>query len=165
MDQHSPPHAFRTKTGTCSLADGRIVLSRTGARGALANSLVGSSVHRILAIYTALALITLYLGTRAIIASQPIFGGILVGMALLLVRGIWRSRGLSAASEIEFASVTSIEPHSPVPPLTRGYFVVHFKVGDKAFRRLIILPGIAEGGVAEFAKATSALRDAGLPLR
>lgn len=120
---------FRTKTGTCSLDGGRILLDRSGARGAVAKAVVGA------------------------------FN---LAVALFLIHIVWRSRGLSAASDISFAAVTSIESHAPVPPLTRGYFVVQFEDGEKALRRMIILPGVAEGGSAEYAKAVEALRQAGI---
>lgn len=156
---------FRTKTGTCTIRDGRIVLERSNTRGKLANALGLNSVAQFLVVYAILALTLLGFAAHAFLAQKTFVGVFASVVALMLFRGIWKSRGLSAVPEIPIASVTSVESHAPVPPVTRGHFVVHFKQANRSLRRLIILPGVAEGGSAEFTKALAAFQAAGISVQ
>jgi hypothetical protein len=158
MDEPS----FRTKTGTCTITEGRLVLARQGARGAAAQATIGSSVTRARVLYGVAAVGFVYIGIRAISGGQSLVGGLLCFFALYLVLGVVRSQGLSAASEIPLAAIQRVELHRPRPPLTRGYFVVHFTEGPQTLRRLILLPGSLTGGTAEFDKAVAILEQSGV---
>jgi hypothetical protein len=84
--------------------------------------------------------------------------------ALLLVRGLLKSRGLSATPVLLRAAITRIEAHAPVAPVTRAHFIVHFTQDGQALRRFVILPGTLEGGTSEYARALELLKREGLPL-
>jgi len=153
---------FRTKTGTCTITEDRIVLAREGLRGVAAHGLVGSSVSRPLIVYSALAAFLAFGGVKLILQNQAVEGTLLCVGSLLLARAVFHSRGLSATPEIPLASVQRVEAKRPRPPLTRGHFVVHFTEVGQPRRRLIILPGSLSGGAAEFARASGVLTECGL---
>jgi hypothetical protein len=153
---------FRTKTGTCIISADRLVLQREGARGAAAEVLVGGSVGRVLVIYVIVAVVLGVLGVKGLLEGDVTMGGVLCGFALYLTVGVLRSRGLSATPEIPLASIERIEACAPRPPLTRGYFVVHFRENGVPRKRLVMLPGSLSGGAQEFDRAQRVLERAGL---
>ncbi len=161
MTQAEPP-VFRTKTGTCTITGDHIVLARSGLRGAAAQGLIGSSVTRPLIVYGALVALLAVGGVQLLLEQQPVAGALLCVASLLLARAVFRSRGLSATPEIPRASVHRVEAIRPRPPVTRGYFVVHFTEAGRQQKRLIILPGSMGGGTAEFEHACGVLRECGL---
>ena len=153
---------FRTKTGVCTIAPDRLVLSRIGKRGALAEMLVGRSVRRVLWIYSLVAIALAYLAVNSFRNGDT---AVALGLALIsavLIRGVLRSKNVSAVSEILIATVRDVEAHPPRAPLVRGYFVVTFEHLAGTSRRLIILPGTLSGGAAEYERATTLLRAAGM---
>ncbi len=154
--------SFRTKTGTCIVTEDRIVLTREGMRGAAAQAVIGRAVVRPLIIYGVLAAILAFNGIRSILDEQVVMGGLLCLGSLFLVQGVVRSRGLSAVPEVPLSSVQRVEPRPPRPPLTRGYFVVHFLENDRPRKRLIILPGSLSSSSREFAKAVRVFEASGL---
>jgi hypothetical protein len=153
---------FRTKTGTCIITAERLVLEREGVAGTAAGALVGGSVNRILVIYVVLTVVLAVLGLKHLLEGDVTMGGVLCGFALYLTVGVLRSRGLSATPEIRLSSIERIEPCKPRPPLTRGYFVVHFRENGVPRRRLVLLPGSLSGGGREFEHARRVLERAGL---
>jgi len=90
-------------------------------------------------------------------------GALLCMASLLLARAVFRSRGLPATPEIPRASVQRVEAIRLRPPVTRGYFVVHFTEGGQPRKRLVILPGSMSRGTAEFNHACGVLGTCGLP--
>lgn len=119
-------------------------------------------MKRVLIVYLGLAAGFAFSGVRSIFDGQVVMGGLLCLFSLYLVQGVFRSRGLSAASEVLRASVQHVDVHRPRPPLTRGYFVVHFVENGEPRKRLIMLPGSLAGGRSEFEKAIRVLKTAGL---
>ena len=99
---------FRTKTGTCTITEDRIVLAREGLRGVAAHGLVGSSVSRPLIVYSALAAFLAFGGVKLILQNQAVEGTLLCVGSLLLARAVFHSRGLSATPEIPLASVQRV---------------------------------------------------------
>ncbi|MGC3999794.1 MAG: hypothetical protein QM767_21055 [Anaeromyxobacter sp.] len=157
-----PVRSFRTKTGTCTITDAEIVLSREGPRGAMADAVVGSSVPRLLIVYVALA------GALGFQAAEAFERGALLASYALAGLGVWlllsaaRSWDCSTAPRISRSTVQRVEARRPLPPLRRGYFVVHFMEGPKRRRRLIMLPGVLSGGGDEFEHAQRVMRESGL---
>jgi hypothetical protein len=156
--------SFRTKTGRCVVYDDRIELEREGARGALASAVVGTSVQRILAIYGIAALGFAFCSLRGALQGDYVTAGLFGLLSAYLVRGIVRSRGLSATNRLIRRDISRIEAHPPKPPVARGHFVVHFVENGRALRRMVILPGVAQGGNAEYDLAVALLRAEGFEL-
>ena len=140
----------------------RIVLRREGASGGLATVVVGNSIWRILFVYGLMALslvgFAVYLAAmgRFVLAVLPLV------VAALLLRNVIKSRHFSAAPEILRDAIDNIEVHEPRPGATRGYFLVHFRIGDSLKKRIIMLPGSMSGGNEEFRHALEVLRNHGL---
>jgi hypothetical protein len=155
--------SFRTKTGRCVVHDDRIELERSGARGALASTLVGTSVNRILVVYGVVALGFAVVGVRGALQGEYALAVSFGFAAAYFVRGIVRSRGLSTANVLVRSAISRIELHAPKPPVARGHFIVHFIDKGQRLRRLILLPGVAEGGT-EYASAVALLRSEGFEL-
>jgi len=156
--------SFRTKTGRCVVHDDRIELERTGARGALASTLVGTSVNRILVVYGMVALGFAVVGVRGALQGEYALAVSFGFAAAYFARGIVRSRGLSAANVLVRSAISRIELHDPKPPVARGHFIVHFTDNGQKLRRIILLPGVAEGGSTEYVSAVALLRREGFEL-
>lgn len=146
---------FRTKTGTCTLTDDRLLIERSGARGAF-------SAVVVLAIYTLFSLFLVGFGVWLLYRGSWAMGIANLLLAGLLTRGVLRGRGFSAAPEVPLAAIERIESHPPLPGIKRGHFVVHFQQDGAPCKRIIILPGILENGGEEFKKAAGKFAARGL---
>ncbi|MDA0657685.1 MAG: hypothetical protein O2931_09560 [Planctomycetota bacterium] len=162
MTEESHP-TFRTKNGICTITLEQIVLTRKRVRGRFTAALLGTgSIRRLLILYTVLGLSLLGIGVLYLARAK--YGDAIVPIimgAFLLVNAI-RSRNNSAAPLIPRDQIQSITATKPIPPATRGYFKVQFLQGSKSVTRLIILPGVLDGGQAEFDKAMAVFRGSGL---
>jgi hypothetical protein len=156
--------SFRTKTGVCTVEGGRLVLSRQGVRGEAAKVLVGASPRRVLLLYAIAAFMLGYVGVQSIRMGRLGAGIALCAAAALLAVSVMRSWNVSAAPQIPLSAIRRVEPHRGRAPLTRPYFVVHFDENKSLKKRLVMLPGVAQGGAAEFDKALEVLKQAGLPV-
>ena len=154
--------SFRTKTGICTVTSDRIVLTREGARGALAEMLVGNSIGRILVIYGALGTAALAYGVWSLLRGDAVTGAFFGLIGAFFLWNVVASRGNSAAPVIERAAIRSVEAHPPRRPATRGYFNVWFEEDGKVRKRIIMLPGSLENGSAEYERAEAVMREAGL---
>lgn len=140
----------------------RIVLRREDVSGNLAATVFGSSVVRVLLIYGILSLS--FIGFAICFAfNGQIWLAILPFLfSFVLLRGILKSRHFSAIPEIPRDAIETIEIHEPCPGATRGYFLVHFRLGGTLKKRIIMLPGTMSGGTDEFKHALDVLRNHGL---
>jgi hypothetical protein len=155
-------HQFRTKTGICTITQSRIVITRQGVRGTLTNIIFGTSILRGLVIYGVLGAASLAEGAWDLLRGD-MSGGVL--FSLLGTYFLWTAianRNNSAAPIIERSTIRSIEAHPPLPPVTRGYFMVYFEEGGRARGRRILLPGTLEGGDAEYVLAVAMFKELGL---
>ncbi len=171
--------SFRTKTGACHIYEDRLVLTRTGPRGQLADRMVsaptrraapGRSPRRILGLYLALAGYCAWVGVRTLRmpgGARTVLGGAILLLAAWLLYNVVRSRDLTADMEIPVADIREITAHPARRPATRPYLTVHYGApGGRAVRRLILLPGLAQGGGPDdLSIAMGMLRQAGLPVR
>lgn len=155
--------SFRTKTGVCTITPDHIVINREGLRGKAAQALMGSgSIFRYLLLLTLMAAIFFVLAGYLIwagvwvIAIIPIAGG----CSLLVI--VFRSRNNSLAPVIERSKIISISATPPLQGFTRAYFTIVFESDGSKLNRLIPLPGILQGGAAEFERAKELFRTAGL---
>lgn len=154
-------YTFRTKTGLCTITPEQIVLTRTGLRGATAAAVYGSSIGRSLVLYSVVGGGALLWGFW-LLARGSLSGAFLVLIGLFLLWNVFASRSNSAAAAIARAAIQTVEAHPPRPPLTRGYFTVHFLEDGKARQRLIMLPGSMSNGQEEYKQAVAAMHAAGL---
>lgn len=151
---------FKTKTGFCHLLPDRIVLTRDGIVGNVAEVTVGNNVTRVLVIYGLLAGGLLYFAHTQYAAGRllpSVFFGL---FALYLMLGIVRSINNSAAPVIEKQKIREIRFKKAMPGLIRAHFVVHFEdEAGKVKKRLIMLPGSITGGQAETEKALRLMKE------
>lgn len=156
--------SFRTKAGRCTLSGGKLVLSREGWRGKLSALVFGTSMVRARVVYALIAALMLANGLVLLGSPGDRSAGIVfcVLAAYLLYVGVLGNRDVTADMEIALDSVRRVTARAPRPPLTRGYFEVHYEVGGVPRRRFIMLPGVFSGGAAEFEKASEVFRQLGL---
>ena len=155
-------HAFRTKTGTCTITPDQIVWSREGVRGAAAQQTFGNSIGRALLIYGLLGGGALVFGVWRLLRGDTFPGVVFSLIGVFFLWSIFRSRHCSAVPVINRSAIRAVEAHRPRPPLTRGYFVVLFEERGRARKRFIMLPGSWANGGEEYARAEAAMRASGL---
>lgn len=169
---------FKTKTGYCEIFPEKIVLTRNGAVGALADAVGGKkSIVRILVIHTISILFWLFLMGFAVLAAfaNLAFGQIgvaiilfvcaffLLGFSLFGIVGVVSSFNNSVTPVIDRKSIQKVIFHKAIPFFTRAYFVVKFTdENGKIKNRIIMLPGSMSGGKEETQKAFGVMKQSGL---
>jgi hypothetical protein len=161
MTETSHP-IFRTKTGVCELTPEYIVLSRQGLRGKSAELLIGRSILPVLIFHAGLGIILVGYAIFSIQIAEYFIAFFAALTGGFLLRGAYRSRNVSATPIVARRSIRSVVAMAPVPPMTRGYFVVTFVVANKEKTRMIILPGVLQGGAEEYQRAIAAMESAGI---
>lgn len=134
--------SFKTKTGYCHILPDKIVLTRNGIIGDMANLTVGKNSSRILLIYAALCVGLLYAAFNAI--QNDVYGSafIFIGIAAFLAYGIIRSSNHSATPVILIDSIKRIQFKDAGSGVPRAYFTIHFTDDNgKIKKRLIAMPG------------------------
>ena len=149
-----PEKTFKTKTGFCHILPDKIVLTRDGIIGNMANVTVGNNIARILLLYGGISLALFYFAYTAYrkgnVAEPFVLG--LIGIYLLY--GIAKSIHYSATPVIERNKIRTVEFIKAIPGVTRSRFVVHFEnEKGKKKKRLILLPGSVTGGPEETTRA------------
>jgi len=155
-------HVFRTKTGLCTITDDRIVLTRGGVRGAVAEVTVGRSIWRPLITYGVLGAALLAFGVTRLAVREYLPGVVFCGFGGVFLCSVITSRNNSATPVILRSTIRGIVARPPRPPIVRGHFIVTFDEGGKERRRFILLPGTGSGGREEYAKAVQVMTAAGL---
>ncbi|MDH5490995.1 MAG: hypothetical protein OEY14_03385 [Myxococcales bacterium] len=145
--------SFRTKTGVCRIEAEQLLVLREGGRGALAQRLIGESIWRVLLVYGLVGAFLLGAGAWLLSEGKILRGSLLAALGYGLLRAAIRSRHNTAASRIPRAQIERIEAQEPRRGVTRGYFTVHYRVGDALKRRLIMLPGTLAEGEREYRRA------------
>lgn len=150
----NPEKVFKTKTGYCHVLPDKIVLTRTGVLGNIAELTSGNNIARPLIIYGICSIGLFYASAKGFMEGEVGTGAFFLIVGLLLVLGILKSIHNSGLPVIERSRIKAIEFKKAIPSITRAYFVVHF-VNDqgKMKRRLIMLPGSLSGGDTETNKA------------
>lgn len=152
---------FKTKTGTCQVTREKLVLTRSGLTGNAARGLFGNSITRALVLYGTVGFAALVYAVIMIL-SENYGQAVLFGLiGVYFAYNVFASFKNSATPEIERSEVKNIVIHSPRPPLTRAYFVVHFVRDGKSKKRLIVLPGSMSDGNIEYENALSILQNEG----
>jgi hypothetical protein len=154
-------YKFRTKLGTGTITPERIFLDRDGVAGTFANKVYGSSIIRLLVIYSILSIVLISVGIWRIIESDNVLGSFFCVLGIILLWNVIASKNNSATNVIKRSEVQSIVVHNPHPPFTRGYLTIHFIRDGKKQKRLIMFPGIMSGGEQEFQRALELIKETG----
>lgn len=145
---------FKTKTGFCHILPNKIVLTRNGIIGDIANITVGNNISRILIIYVGVSILLFYYAFdnyRNGHIFQPILFGLL---GIYLVYGVVNSINNSASPVIERKKIKEVKFKKAIFGLTRSRFEVFFQDDqNKIKKRLIMLPGSLTDGQNETEKA------------
>jgi len=140
---------FKTKTGYCHILPDKIILTRDGVIGNIANVTVGKGMTRILVIYGALALWMFYTAYHESQAEQYFQFAFSIFLGLFLIYGITRSLNNSATPMILRNKIRNIKFIKGIEGITRSRFEVFFEdERGKVKRRMIMLPGSMTGGQA-----------------
>lgn len=134
--------SFKTKTGYCHILPDKMVLTRNGIIGDMANLTVGKNSSRILLIYATLSVGLLSVAFNAI--QNDVYGSafIFIGIAAFLVYGIIRSSNHSATPVIAINRIKRIQFKNAGSSVPRAYFTIHFTDDNgKMKKRLIAMPG------------------------
>ncbi len=150
---------FRTKTGYCHVLEDKIILSREGTLGNVAEIAVGNNISQILIIYGIIAAVFIYMGIDSYTKHQ-ILQALLMGIfALYMIFNIINSRNNSATPIIERRAIKAIKFKKGISGISRSRFEILFEdEKGKLKKRLILLPG-AMDGTDETEKAMSIFRD------
>jgi hypothetical protein len=154
---------FRTKTGYCHILPDKIVFSRTGEIGNLADIVVKEHTSRILIMYGVIAVGLLFSAyTNYVTGNMPltiVFGGI----GLMLVNGIVRSINFSGTPLINRSDIQNVLFKKGIWGISRARFEVIFKDSKGNLRkRLILLPGTISVDEETITKATKIMVDTGV---
>jgi hypothetical protein len=154
---------FKTKTGFCHILADKIVLTRDGVVGNVADLTNGKSIYRILAIYGALAIFLFYFAFQRF-ENQEWFGMVMFGgIGIYLIYNIIKSSNYSATPIIARNKIKNVDFKPAKKFLTRSYFKVDFEQNDgKIKSRLIMLPGSLNDGTNETEKALGIMKNEGL---
>jgi hypothetical protein len=154
---------FKTKTGFCHILTDKIVLTRDGIVGNVAELTTGNNIYRILGIYGIMSVVLLYMAYTKIVKEDWIEFAICCGIGIYLVYSLIKSINLSATPIIELNKIKNVEFKPAKKFLTRSYFKVDFEQNDgKIKSRLIMLPGSLNDGTNETEKALEIMKNTGL---
>jgi len=141
---------FRTKTGYCHILADKIILTRDGIIGNVANVTVGNNIARILIIYGLVALGLIYFAIDNYNKQDNFTAIFLLLIAIYLIYGIFNSLNNSATPVIDRKSIRKVKLVKGIAGLTRARFIVIFTDDNgKIKKRLIMLPGSLTGGQTE----------------
>ncbi|MCL5247766.1 phosphoribosylaminoimidazolesuccinocarboxamide synthase [Cellulophaga sp. 20_2_10] len=158
-----PEQKFKTKTGFCHILADKIVLTRDGIVGNIAELATGDKITRLLIVYGLLAALMAYNAYNDFISENWLFFGIYLIAGIYLTYTIVKSINYTAIPVIERDKIKNVEFKAAKKYLTRSYFKVDFEQANgKLKSRLIMLPGSLNGGTNETENALSIMKKAGL---
>lgn len=135
--------SFKTRTGYCYILSDKIVLTRNGIIGDMANLTIGNNPSRMLLIYSVLVVCLLYASFNAL--EKGIYGSaiLFIGLSSFLVYGIIRSSYHSATPVIAIDKIIRVQfTNSGTAGINRAFFTIHFAdERGRIKKRLIALPG------------------------
>lgn len=150
---------FITKTGFCHILPDKIILTRDGIIGNVAEITVGNKISRILIIYTGFAIFLLYFAFTDY-QENKIFSTLsYVFFAGYLLFKVKQSMNYSATSTIERNKIKDVKFIDAKYGATRSRFEVIFEdENGKIKTRLILLPGSLNDGENETKKALEIMK-------
>jgi len=138
---------FKTKTGYCHILTDKIVLTRDGIIGNIAEKAVGNNLSRTLIIYCIISILLIYIGYQSILKSSYIETVFYFLIAGYLIYGVLSSLNNSATPVIDRSKIKTVKFKKAIKGLTRSRFeVFFFDDMNKLKKRLIMLPGSMTGG-------------------
>jgi hypothetical protein len=151
---------FKTKTGFCHVLPDKIVLTRDGIIGNIAEVTTGNNISRILIIYGLISVALFYLAFEDFQNGQ-VFQPVIFGLlGIYLLHGIIRSINNSATPVIAREKIREFKFKKGISGLTRSRFEVEFEAENgKMKKRLILLPGSLSNGQDESSRALRILSD------
>ncbi|MDG4717325.1 phosphoribosylaminoimidazolesuccinocarboxamide synthase [Winogradskyella marincola] len=154
---------FKTKTGFCHILTDKIVLTRDGIIGNVAELTTGKSIIRLLIVYGLIATLMIYNAYDDFKNQNWVFFGLYLIGGIYLTYTVFKSKNLSATPIIERNKIKNVEFKPANKFLTRSYFKVEFEQNNgKIKSRLIMLPGSLNDGTNETEKAVGIMKKAGL---
>jgi hypothetical protein len=151
---------FKTKTGFCHILPDKIVLTRDGIVGEVAEMTVGNTISRLLIIYGGLSIGLFYSAyddyKNGLIGQSILFGL----LAIYLVFGVVKSINNSTTPIIERQKIKEVKFKNAIFGLTRSRFEILFEDEEgRIKKRLIMLPGSLNDGQVETEKAIKILTE------
>ena len=154
---------FKTKTGFCHVLPDKIVLTRDGIIGNVAEATVGNRMHRVLITQSILSICFLYFSFTHDQKGFTFQSVLLVLFGIFLVYSVLGSLNNSVTPIIERKKIKSIELKKALSGVTRSRFVVKFEdKNGKIKKRFIILPGSLQNGPRETQKAFEIMKSENL---
>ncbi|QXP65135.1 phosphoribosylaminoimidazolesuccinocarboxamide synthase [Polaribacter sp. HaHaR_3_91] len=154
---------FNTKTGFCHILPDKIILTRDGIIGNVANVAVGKSITRVFIIYGGIAAFLLFSAFDSFQKGQILISIFSLIVSLFLLYGIFKSINNSATPIIERIDIKSIKFKKAIFGITRSRFEVLFKdEKGKIKKRIIMLPGSMKNGTKETEKAIKIMKEENL---
>lgn len=148
------PQIFKTKTGYCHILQDKIVLTKDGMIGEVANVTTGNNISRVLIIYGFISIGLLYSAFQNFSKGRNIVALFFIVLAGLLIFTILKSLNNTTTPIIDRNKIKKVEFKKSVLGITRSYFVIHFEDDKgKIKQRLILLPGSLSNGQTETDKA------------
>lgn len=153
---------FKTKTGFCHIFSDKIILTRDGIIGDIANLTSGNGIARILIIYCLLSIFLFYQAYNSFLNGH-VFISIFLGIiGIYFVYNVLISLNNSATPVIERKNIKTIKFINGTNGITRSRFEVYFQNNGKIKKRLILLPGSLSNGNSETQKAVQLMKEEGL---
>ena len=100
---------FKTKTGFCHILTDKIVLTRDGIVGNVAELTTGNNIYRILGIYGVMSIVLLYMAYTKIAKEDWIEFAVYFGIGVYLVYSLIKSLNLSATPIIERNKIKNVD--------------------------------------------------------
>lgn len=154
---------FKTKTGFCHITEDKIILTRDGIIGNVAELTSGNNITRLLISYGLIASLMIYNAYNNFKSENWLFFGLSAIAGIYLLYSVFKSINLSTTPIIERNKIKNVKFKPAKKFLTRSYFKVDFEQNvGKIKSRLIMLPGSLNDGTNETEKAVGIMKNAGL---
>lgn len=150
---------FKTKTGYCHIQADKIILTRDGIAGNIAEVTVGNKISRILIIYGLLSVFLFYFAFEYF--KEEKFASMVFNiiLGLFLIYNIKKSLNYSATSIIARDRIKEVKFMNAKFGATRSAFEIFFEDNNgKLKKRLILLPGSLNKGAEETEKALAIMK-------
>jgi hypothetical protein len=151
---------FRSKGGICTITSDEISFSNEAVKGASAKS--PASASRGSPLFLVFGSLVFGYGIYLFLQGDTMLAAIIMLVGLAFPWLALRGRQSSDMPIIKRKKIRQVQVHSPLPPLTRGYFTIHFEEEGALHQQRIIMPGSFSSGGKEFEHAVQVMRETGL---